>query len=61
MDGAYMRPVHSDDDASDSCHPSYGGGFIVELAGTSTKLKFEAAKNQDEDDLNFYFSTGFAF
>ena len=53
--------VWSDSDTSNSWHPSYGGGVAVELAGTSVKLKAEVAKNEDEGDLNFYFSTGFTF
>ncbi|MFC1680599.1 hypothetical protein ACFL1S_02245 [Pseudomonadota bacterium] len=53
--------VWSDSDTSNNWHPSYGGGVIVELAGTATKLKAEVAKNQDEGELKFYFSTGFAF
>ncbi len=53
--------VWVDGEDSDEWHPSYGGGFVVEMLATPIKLIAEVARNEDEDDLNFYFRTGFAF
>jgi outer membrane protein assembly factor BamA len=53
--------VWVDDEDSDEWHPSYGGGVVVEMLATPLKMTVEVARNDDEDDLNFYFRTGFAF
>jgi hypothetical protein len=53
--------VWVDGEDSDEWHPSYGGGVVVEMMATPIKLIAEVARNDDEDDLNFYFRTGFAF
>jgi hypothetical protein len=53
--------VWVDGEDSDEWHPSYGGGVIVEMMATPIKLIAEVARNDDEDDTNFYLRTGFAF
>ena len=46
---------------SNEWHPSYGGGLVVELPASPVKLTAQLAKNSDEDDLRFYFTSGFSF
>ena len=53
--------VWFDGDDSDEWHPSYGGGFVVELSATPLKFRAEFVKNDDEDDTQFYLTSGFAF
>ncbi|MEJ2086849.1 MAG: BamA/TamA family outer membrane protein, partial [Acidobacteriota bacterium] len=53
--------VWVDGEDSSDWHPSYGGGFVFELAATPVKLWTGVAKNDDEGDLRFYFNSGFAF
>jgi hypothetical protein len=53
--------VWIDDEDSDEWHPSYGGGVVVEMLATPLKMTVEVARNDDEDDLNLFFKSGFAF
>jgi outer membrane translocation and assembly module TamA len=53
--------VWSDGEDSNEWHPSYGGGVVLELWATPLKVRAEVARNDDEDSLNFYFQTGYAF